>query len=186
MFRYAVVGCLVFLLPTQILFIRKMREKFRIYDEASLALIAGVQDSTALYALYPSAQTLWRAREVLREDRLSIYRADWAQAVGGGLSRDVLQSLTQSPLAATIEEARFVEHEQYAGYFIRGRFRGDGQRKSSKVLLLMDGDRVAGIAKTAYRDCDGCFSGYIAGHNRNFEVIEWSDNDSAFKRISLR
>jgi hypothetical protein len=172
--------------PTQILFVRKMHEKFRIYDEASLALIAGVQDSTALYALYPNSQTLWRAREVLRSDRLSIYRADWALAVGGGLSRGLMQSLTQSPFAATIEDARFVEHEQYAGYFIRGRFRDDGPRKSSKVLLLMHGDTVAGIAKTAYRDCGGCFSGYIAGRNRNFEVIEWSTDENAFKRITLR
>lgn len=167
---------LVYFVPTQILLIERMREKFQAYDEASLAMLAGVDDSLPLYELSPDAAAMWRRREILREDGLSVYREPWARMVGtkvAGLPSALFPCAT---CTVTLDEVRRIEKTPRSGYFVRGRLAGFPEGGLPEVLLLTRGDTVAGAVSTVHRGCPRCFSGYVGGDGRDFGIRPWSED----------
>jgi|GEM_PF-2615120 len=184
-FGTALAVCLGYLVPTQVLLVGKMRDKFVAYDNGALALIAGVEDSAALYELTPTIDSMWRRGGILKEDGLSVYRDAWAQVVGGTVSREMLHFRSDSMLEAKLFDVRRIDRASRSGYFVSGRLEGALDDGYPEVLLLTRGDSVIGAVKTAHRGCDGCFSGYASGERPSFEIVAWPRNgDDDARRVT--
>jgi hypothetical protein len=177
--RVALLAAVLYLLPMQFLLLQKMKQRHLEYDEAALALMAGVKDTAALRLLYPVDGPLWERGGYLRDHGLSIYRDPWARMLGAPLAAPLE---ARAPMRAILAEKRFIDMPPREGFFVRGRLDLSSAPGEPDVILFTRDGMVAGFARTAKRSCRGCFSGYVAGRDSAFEMRALDPDDPARSR----
>jgi hypothetical protein len=129
-----------------------------------LALAAKVQDTAAVRHVNTLIEHghFWKLNDFLKDNRLSIYRDDWARTQGAALI-DVYRIDSRPPLPGEIVEIEARGIESGPGVFFSGRIRSVAGERMPEVILVTDKGRITGFARTYGRACEGCFSGYAGG-----------------------
>jgi hypothetical protein len=188
-FRAGLVALFLFvLIPVQIGAVPHRQREHRLYDDAGLAFIAGVEDTvsmTYLYQYYALDTLTWSRNAFLKRHRLSVYREAWTHTLGKELSGVYpleARSLAKGE-AAIVRESRVPGRE---GYYVEGRV-GTAGEETPRVILFVNSGKITGYAKTAHRPCKECFSGYVRGaENRDFEMFALDPRTGNVRRVAGR
>lgn len=173
-------------LPVQLAAPHQRKIRYVKNDEAALALITGVQDSSALhFALLPPDDTLiWEQNYFLRTHQLSVYHEPWTLTMGHNIHQDYGGDSDQG-LQGEVDEAR-PSIPLYDGYYVSGKVHASNVIRQPEVILFANNGKIVGFAKTTHRRCSGCFSGYIKGsENERFEMFGLNPNGSLLSKIQV-
>ena len=175
-------------LPFQLRALPHMKIEYTNFDEASLGLIAGVEDTSMMYRyLYPNDSLIWERNEFLKLHRLSVYREPWAHLLDQHLFEEY--ELDTNSVPVELEEIRPLDFSARRGYFVRGKIRLPLLGKAPELIFFAVRDSVIGYAKTLKRPCLGCFSGYVRGlENKSFDMygLENQNSRRIFKIATYR
>jgi hypothetical protein len=155
---------LIFVLPTHALLALRTIQMYQKYDETSLALMAGVEDTTATNRSFFVTKELWTLNESARRHGLSFYRDEWTRWRQTNLSAVALIDTAQN-VRGVIVDRRAVGTLERAGYYLTGRVSSEsgGTATPFENYVLTRNDSIVGYARTTKRRCGGCFTGYVKG-----------------------
>ena len=184
-------GILLFLvvvvLPIQLMAMNGRSKSFYVKcDEGSLALMAGVRDSSRVRHLCDNDSLIDDGNGFLRRERLSVYRDPWTLTLGRNFS-EAFGLDSNSTLQGEVSEIQAVDSSLPGGCFVRGKVHGLENGKQPGVILFVNDGVVAGFAKTSKRGCLGCFSGYVKGlGNARVEMYALeAENSERVQRILM-
>ncbi|MCD6023917.1 MAG: hypothetical protein K0Q91_833 [Fibrobacteria bacterium] len=179
--RAVLVVTAFFLLPLQVEMARRMKDAWLKLDEASLALVTGVDDTAALAAADPWNRRRWERNDFMKRNRLSVYREAWPHLVG--VPRETAFDREPGPvLEGRIDETRAFDGFARDGLFLRGRLLPAPGEKPPGLIFFARRDTIVGFARTEGRSCTGCFSGYARGGGALPELFVPASPDSRAAR----
>lgn len=180
-----VVGLMfLYILLTQAVLVGKMKATRVGLDEASLALVAEVDDTVALHRVYPNEEKLWERNTYMRDHRLFHFREPWTLTLGRPLPAGPLDSGT-IPLEGVIEERRPVDSRVLPGSYLRMRVPSSGR---DGLITFSRRDTIVGFARNAGRPCSNCYSGYVRGSTDSLEarLVPYGKWDEPGRKVLVR
>ncbi len=162
--RGLVLLVVMFVLPTQALLASRTIQRYQKHDETSLALMAGVEDTTATNRSFIVPNELWPLNETARRHGLSVYRDEWTRWSQTSLSAVALIDTAEN-VRGVIFDRRAVGTLERSGYYIGGRVSSESGVTATpfETYVLTRDDSIVGYARTTKRRCGGCFTGYVRG-----------------------